>query len=69
MRRLSEPHNAPSEVAEWVAAAARLVDDLGVPDDLRVAAFTGALGLLSAKQLFFEQPTFSPLAMPIPRGG
>jgi len=68
MRRQEEHHNTPNEVAEWVAAAAQLVDDLGVPDDLRQAAFTGALGLLSSKQLFFEQPQASPLAMAIPRG-
>lgn len=48
------PHNTLEQVPEYVRAAVQLVDDLAVPDDLRVAAFTKAVDLYSAKQLFID---------------
>jgi hypothetical protein len=68
MRRWQEQHNTPDEVEEWVKQAIGIIEYLDVPDDLRMPAFTGALSLLSAKQLFFEQPTFSGHGLAIPRG-
>ena len=48
-------HNTDEQVAEFLRKAADLVDDLGLPDDLREAAFVQAVGLFSARQIVFEQ--------------
>ena len=67
LRKQESHHNTTDEVEGWLGAAVDLVERLEVPDDLRVAAFSAAVGLLAAKQIFYEQPT-SALAMAIPRG-
>ena len=55
-RRFEQPHNSPEQVREYLAGALALVDELDPPDDLRVAAFTKACDLISAKQIVYEQP-------------
>lgn len=63
------PHNTLEQVKGYLVAALLLVEETDPPEDLRVAAFTGALGLISSKQIFYEQaPALNgPLMIP-PRG-
>lgn len=63
--------NTQAEVIAWLENASEAVDAAALPDDLRVAAFTKAVDLLSNKQVQIEQSDFSPVALPhmaIPRG-
>lgn len=53
-RRTEQPHNTPEQVREYLREALEVVDELGPPDDLRVACFTKAADLLSAKQIMLE---------------
>ena len=54
--RYSERQNyTPAQATDHLRAALAIVDELDVPDDLRVAAFTKAADLLSAKQVLLEQ--------------
>ena len=48
-------HNTDEQVRDFIARAAGIVDELGLPDDIREAAFVQAVGLLSARQIVFEQ--------------
>lgn len=54
-RRTEWPHNTPEQVREYLLEALDVVDELGPPDDLRVACFTKAADLLIAKQITVEQ--------------
>jgi hypothetical protein len=54
-RAFEDHHHGCDEVRGYVAEAAQLVDELGIPDDLRVAAFTQAVTLLASKQITYEQ--------------
>ena len=67
-RRIEERHHTDEQVDEIVAKAARLVDDQEIADDLRVAAFTQAMGLYAAKQIVVEQVGLGLPHMAIPRG-
>ena len=68
VRRTEVQHNSAEQTHAYIAAALALVEELEPPEDLRVAAFSKAVDLLSAKQLILEQP--APIGMPamaIPR--
>lgn len=47
-------NNTPEQVREYLREALDVVDELGPPDDLRVACFTAAVNLVSAKQVTAE---------------
>lgn len=47
-------HNSAEQAREYIAGAVAIVDELEVPDDLRVAAFGNAVALLSAKQIEWQ---------------
>ena len=66
MRKTEIPHNAPEQVREYLQGALDLVDELEIPDELAPIAFSKAIDLLAAKQLFFEQAT---LATMLPQRG
>jgi hypothetical protein len=54
--RITEHHHYTREqVSEHLRDALDVVDELGPADDLRVACFTKAVDLLSAKQRVMEQ--------------
>lgn len=55
-KRFEQPNYTAEQVREHVAEALKIVDELDVPDDLRVAAFGKAVDLVAAKQIVFEQP-------------
>jgi hypothetical protein len=55
-------NNSTEQVFEYLREALALVEDLATPDDLRVALFTKAVDLLSAKQIVMTQAQ-SPLAL------
>jgi hypothetical protein len=48
-------HNTPEQVRDYLREALAIVDELDPPDELRAALFVQAVGLLSAKQIVFEQ--------------
>lgn len=60
-RKTESDHHSPEQVRQYLDTALRLTAEMDVPDDLRVAFFTQAVGLVSAKQLFFEQVGAVPL--------
>jgi hypothetical protein len=60
--------NTPGQVGGYLRDALLIVEDCNVPDDLRVAAFTAAIGLVSAKQIMMEQVAPSSPLMAMPRG-
>jgi hypothetical protein len=62
MRQSEAQHNTDEQVREYLTAALAIVGELDPPGDLRVPLFTKAVDLLSAKQIFFEQP--QPFQMP-----
>lgn len=64
IRYTERPNNTPEQVREYLSGALEVVDELGPPDDLRVATFQTAANLLSAKQVVAEQigvPMLGPL--------
>lgn len=69
MQRLDIQHHQTADVYNYVAEALSMVEALKVPDDLRVAAFTQLVTMLSAKsvQLQAPQPVMMP-SMAIPQG-
>ena len=68
MRKAAEVHlYDAAEVEKALREAVQLVDDLDVPDDLRVAAFTHAYGSLTQKQVVMEQ--VSPAGIVLRPGG
>lgn len=63
-------HNTADQVRGYLAGALALVEELNPPEDLRVAVFTKAADLATAKQIFIEpadQLAISQPAMTIPR--
>src|SRR5437867_1685374 len=48
-------HNTPEQVREYVRETLAIIAELEVPDDLRAVAFTGALNLVSNKNIAIEQ--------------
>jgi hypothetical protein len=67
-RRIEERHHTDEQVEQIIAKAADLVETLSLPEDLRVAAFTQAMGLYAAKQIVVEQIAPGLANMAIPRG-
>lgn len=55
IQREEHPHNTPEQVREYVREGLAVVAELEVPDDLRVAAFTKAVDLASAKSVTVTQ--------------
>lgn len=47
-------HNSDEQVREYVTKALALVDELDVPDDLRITAFERACNLYASKQVTIE---------------
>lgn len=68
MMRRELPNNTPEQVREYVRETLAILDELDVPGDLREVAFTGALGLVSGKQLVLEPTSLGVPTMAIPRG-
>lgn len=62
------PNNTNEQVAEYISKGAQLVDDLGIPDDLRVQAFAMAVNLYSAKQITMDQVAPGILGAQLGRG-
>lgn len=54
-------HNTNEQASGYIAAALAIVAELNVPDDLREAAFTAAVNLVSSKQVVYEQADVSPV--------
>jgi len=67
MRR-EEHHYTKEQVREHLLAALTVVDELEIPDDLRSAAFTKAVELLSGKQILFEQVPAARVVVPDLKG-
>lgn len=67
--RVSEHHyHSPEQVSGYMRDALAVVDELDVPDDLRVAAFSKAFELLAAKHVVMEQISPGVPNMLIPKG-
>lgn len=56
-RKTEAVHHSAEQIKQYLDTALRLTAEMDVPEDLRVAFFTQAVGLVAAKQLFFEQVT------------
>jgi hypothetical protein len=56
--------NEPEQVAEYLRQALVIVADIEPPEDLRGICFAKAVELVSAKQVFFEQPAMIPNLRP-----
>lgn len=64
LRKSAEAHfHEPVEIKGWLQLAEQMVDELGIADDLRAAAYSQAVALLAQKQVAFEQTA---LGMAIP---
>lgn len=61
MRRTEEQFNTKEQVLGYLQEALDIVDTLAPPNDLWEACFTKAADLLSAKQIFFDQPQQVPI--------
>jgi len=56
--------NEPEQVTEYLRMALTIVAELDPPEDLRGICFAKAAELVSAKQVFFEQPAVIPNLRP-----
>jgi hypothetical protein len=64
MRATEHQFQTPEQVTEYLRDALAIVESLDPPDDLRVACFTKAAELVSAKQVIFEQSAIMPNLLP-----
>lgn len=55
VRYNERPNNTPEQIRAYLREALDVVDELGPPDDLRVACFTKAADLAAGKQITMEQ--------------
>lgn len=58
----------PLDVSDLLADAAKLVDGLELPDELRVEAFRQACSMLGQKNVQLEQVAIGAPTMAVPRG-
>lgn len=55
-RRTETPHHSREQVTGYLDDAHAIVDELGIPDELRGIAYAKAIDLLAAKHIAIEQP-------------
>lgn len=66
--RHEERHHTDEQVRDVLDKAVTLVDDLGIPAELREAAFVKACDLYAAKNIVIEQVQPHPLGLDLGRG-
>jgi hypothetical protein len=66
--RHEDRHHTDEQISDAVRFAASLVDELGVPSDLREPAFVAAVNLRTAKQITVEAVVGDVPSMIVPRG-
>jgi len=66
--RREDRNYTDAQIREALTFALAVVDELAVPDDLRVAAFQAATNLRTAKQITVEAVAPGMPVMAIPRG-
>jgi hypothetical protein len=69
IRREEYPYNTEEQVIEYLRTALALVTELDPADDLREAVFTGALRLLSNKQVVLKETTLQPVDLSALKNG
>jgi hypothetical protein len=57
-------HNTAGEVEGYVERALAIIESANPPEDLRVAAFTAAINLLSSKQVIIEESDMTAVSVP-----
>lgn len=54
VRRTEHYHNTDEQTSDYITRAVAIVQAIDMPDELRPAALTAAIGLVSGKQLILE---------------
>lgn len=68
IRFTERQHNTPEQIRDYLREALDVVDELGPPDDLRVACFAKAAELAAAKQVTGEAVIGNVPNLAVPRG-